>query len=1062
MEKECLVEETSVDYGESSAFTEENPIQTPKSLCVKTKKVLRKPLGVINYDNVNTDNNILDDSFLLPPSLLIKLSIQVPVCKFFALDINLVAITKKSFQEKLSFIRKIFSSVNGFEGASTLSKFGGVIRATFTSEKAMMAAEKLANDHDVVVNTNLKHPVNNHTNWDIIIKEIPVNTSIKTVRAAVLEFGVVVSIKMQLADLLASKWSILIGKNAIWVARADVNKQTWDSRDEFKALFYTFPVGTNAYDLWNFIGSVGGKTCVIEHNSVNYTWAHCTTVCFESESDLNQALANTPVIKGVSLHWSCLFAALYSSYNSLGHTSRNCKSAGVSSSLKGKRAPLSAQDRFRLVKIYERKSAPVSHPLAFDKKTWASVVGSILSGTFFEYDSQLGSIRNGKPLLPVVNDLEKCLVSIKSSLVSLMKQIGKLAKRLESFVLAVSQSSPGWEDIVMGVGSGNATSDKTAAVLGSTASPEIVKLENMLEGLSVSVMSLSVHLDGLVLAGVVWYRKLPRVMFHKDMNNLVSIFTESKLKKKVHPWLTNKFDGVQVFTFGLDSGSMSAGVLIIMNSSLAKHIYKVSEVPSWLLFIKLFFKNKLSVSILGLYTGALSVVQFSQAGKINSLIAKAINESSFVVLGGDFNENGSRKCASFKKCFELGLVNSLIGSPAIKMLTWVNSRGVMKTIDYMFVSPNLVNFLVYHCVSDVGKYFDTDHQAVSVSMGLGGLLDTCLFSFCKQANKDCWKFDVKNASEAKWLEFKNATAANTTMLSGAFDDAVKFSDLGTMWNVIRKIIVILAGGAFKKRWFKGFDTVHNKVSSRFYKLKLLVSKLVKASCLSFSVSFALLLGTWDNLNFAGTLMVRFMFFSGAKFDNICSALTKVKRLYCSSKLLKSKHAEESHIRQAITNRMESFELDKGHTIKSVLEHPFCKVVLDHLVVDNELVLEPNLVKSKVNAIMEGWTKKCVVVDDFSDTWSCQYKLLNYIFDDVFSEVMSEIDFNELHHVITSFPDGKAVGLSGISNELWKCCNKSVLGLLLDTTTQSPIFVVGSVIENALKKNRELWLVLQDM
>ncbi|KAG9300266.1 hypothetical protein G9A89_011339 [Geosiphon pyriformis] len=442
------------------------------------------------------------------------------------------------------------------------------------------------------------------------------------------------------------------------------------------------------------------------------------------------------------------------------------------------------------------------------------------------------------------------------------------------------------------------------------------------------------------------------ICWHKDMNNLVSIFMESKLKGKVCPWLTDKFDGVWVFTSGLDSGSMGAGVLIIINSSLAKHVCKISEVPDWLLSIKLLFKNKLSVSILGLYAGASSVIWFSQAGKINSLIARAINESSFVILGGDFNEDSFRKCASFKKCLELGLVNFLIGSLTIKMLTWANSRGVMKTIDYVFVSPNLVNSLVHCGVSDIGEYFDTDHQAVS-------------------------KFDVKNASEAKWLEFKNTMAANTTMLSGAFGDAVKFSDLGAI----------------------------------FHKLELLVSKL-------------------DNLDSASASIVRSMFFSGAKFDDICSALAKAKRLYYSSKLLESKCAEESHIRQAITNRIESFELDKGCTIRSVLECPFYKVVLDHLVMNNKLVLEPDLVKSKVDAIIEGWTRKCVVVNDISNTWSRQYKFLNHVFDDVFSGVISEIDFDELYCVITSLPDGKAAGLLDISNELWKCCDKSVLGLLL--------------------------------
>ncbi|KAG9285755.1 hypothetical protein G9A89_013180 [Geosiphon pyriformis] len=450
MKKECLV-----------AFVEGDSNQTPKSLRVKTKKVLGKPLSVIDYDTVNTDNDVLDDfSFLLPP-LPIKLTIQVPVCKSFALDIDLMAIARKSSQEKLSFIRKFFSSVNGFGGASTPLKFGGIIHATFTLEKARIAAGKLANDCGVVVNTNLKHPLNNRMNWAIVMKEIPVGTSMEAVRTAVSEFGLIKSIKIQLVGLWQKAISIFIGKDAICVARADVDKQTWDSRDEFRALLYTL----------------------------------------SSESDLVSAMAATPVIKRIGLCWSHLSLALCSVCGLSGHTSLNCVLVKVGSTLRGRKTPLSAQDQVKLVTIYAWKSAPISHPLAFSGKTWASVVGAPLVHNFHGTGSLLGSDNVGKPLLSAADDLEKRLVYIESSLVSLAEQIGELAKRLESFMLAVSQPSSGWEDIVMGVDLGDATSDKTAAILGSTVSPEVVKLENMLEGLSASVMILLACLDGLALAG---------------------------------------------------------------------------------------------------------------------------------------------------------------------------------------------------------------------------------------------------------------------------------------------------------------------------------------------------------------------------------------------------------------------------------------------------------------------------------------------------------------------------------------------------------------------------------
>ncbi|KAG9286414.1 hypothetical protein G9A89_014580 [Geosiphon pyriformis] len=222
------------------------------------------------------------------------------------------------------------------------------------------------------------------------------------------------------------------------------------------------------------------------------------------------------------------------------------------------------------------------------------------------------------------------------------------------------------------------------------------------------------------------------------------------------------------------------------------------------------------------------------------------------------------------------------------------------------------------------------------------------------------------------------------MFSNKFSLASKFLDLDAMWDIIRKIMVLLADGTFKKKWFKGFDDVFTKVSSRFYKLELLVSKLVKASCSVSSDDFVFLLKVWDRLNSTGALAVKSFLLLGSNFDVIHSALAKARKLYHFSKLLESKCTKESSIKQAINKRIKSFELDKGHIIKSVLEHPFRKVVLDHLVVGNELILEPDLVKPKVDEIMEGWTKKCKVVSNISDDWVCQYQPLDYVFNGAFS------------------------------------------------------------------------------
>ncbi|KAG9303021.1 hypothetical protein G9A89_006238 [Geosiphon pyriformis] len=385
-----------------------------------------------------------------------------------------------------------------------------------------------ANDCSVVVNTGFKYSGNNYMNWSIVLKKIPVRTSLKTVHTAVSEFDKIVKIRMQLvglwqkaivdlenqnqADLLASKWSILIGKDVVCVIRADMDKQTWDARDEFRALFYTLPMRTTAHNLWGFIGLVSGKTCVIDHNSVSYLCGHCTTVCFGSRSDLVDVMKMTPIIKSVGLCWSCLSLALCLVCKCPGYTSLTCVLVKDNSTLKKKKAPLSTHDWARLANIYAKKSAPISYPLSFSGKTWALVVGAF-SGVSSHQVSSFGSIEHGKLLFLVVNDLERQLIGIENSLISLMRQIVKLAKRLDLLVLAVSQSSFGCqlpvtplsqnqgEDIVMGVDLGKATSGKTVVFKNSSASLHVIKLENMLKSLFRSVLSLFAHFDSLALAG---------------------------------------------------------------------------------------------------------------------------------------------------------------------------------------------------------------------------------------------------------------------------------------------------------------------------------------------------------------------------------------------------------------------------------------------------------------------------------------------------------------------------------------------------------------------------------
>ncbi|KAG9303048.1 hypothetical protein G9A89_022137 [Geosiphon pyriformis] len=974
----------------------------PKKTCTRTytlSNLMKQPL----FNNVSNDDSVLEfflrmlsGSNQLPPFMSHVLKTQsFDLMKSFALNIELSVMSGKLVSDKLIAVKKIFYQIDDFEGVSTPSKFPGIIRSSFTSENSLIKARKMAVSEKILVNNDVKK-ANSHSDREVIVKEIPVDLLKSAIKSVFSKFGEIVSIKMQLiASLVVSEWSVFMRKDSVHVALAIGDKQTWVLRDQHQALLYTLLVGTTAHDLSNLLNFYGGKTCIVGHN-------------------LLAAISSVLIFKGVSLHWAGFFLACCAMCKHFSYVLDMCSVSGNSG--RHDRRVITPQNQACLADIYKKRQVPIAHPVFFGGKTWAQVAGGslfhvvplVVSGA--KLFSNVKSLSIDSDSL-VVAGLNNCLMSLKCSLELLANQVFGILKRLSSAELVplsfaslaslpvISASLDLSANLNMVLDAPQVffsppvtVIDNAASDFGSNSSKilttKVGGLESKMMALDAVVGTVLARLDLLCSglgSGLVWKIAICNVRginnpakqddiicWHNDMNNLILIFTETKLKGRVHLWIVNKFDDVRVFTSGLDSGYLGVSVVIVMNSSLVKHVCKVSEMPGWLLSIKLLFKNKLLVSILGLYAGASSVVQFFQAGKVNSLIAKAVNESSFIVLGDDFNKNGLCKSTSFRKCLDLELINSLSSSPIAKCFTWKNSRGAKKTINYMFVSSSLVSAIVHCDVLEVGEHYDTDHQTVFVSISLDGLLDVQINFLRKQANKDCWKFD-----------FKSAILANTTMFSDEFATSAKFSDLDAMWDIVRKIMVLLASKVFKRKWFKGFDYVFTKKSSRFHKLELLVFKIVKASREECVANFESLMGHWVSLDNDRTSFVQDVVNSGASADGVCFALFSTKRSYRASKLAKSLRAKEANIRSAIDKRMESFE-----------------VVLDHLVVGDELVLEPDLVKSK--------TRKRVVVDD------------------AFFGVMCAIDFDELYHVVSNLPNGKATGLSGISNELWKYCDESVL------------------------------------
>ncbi|KAG9304056.1 hypothetical protein G9A89_005966 [Geosiphon pyriformis] len=326
-----------------------------------------------------------------------------------------------------------------------------------------------------------------------------------------------------------------------------------------------------------------------------------------------------------------------------------------------------------------------------------------------------------------------------------------------------------------------------------------------------------------------------------------------------------------------------------------------------------------------------------------------------------------------------------------------------------------------------------------------------------------------------------------------FSEAEAGGDLDAMWAILERGMVELA--------------------DEFFGLELLIAKIVNKIGSGDMLGVDHLVKKWFTLDEAKACTFSDLVILDEDSVVLFKHLSLVCKEYKRSKMFESRLAKETSIRKAIEKCMESFVSNKGGMIRSVLDRPFHKVVLDYLVVNDDLVLEPKEVKSKVDKIM--------------------------MRDDVFSGVMRKINMEELLLMVGGLPDDKTTGLSGISNELWKHGSEMVLSCLLvllnaclsiggvsvswkktwvsmipkpynwdgvlinicpialietarkifskilsdrisfacskfsvlrgdnfsvlkGTSMQSLVFAVGMIVEDVLKKNKELWLVLQDM
>ncbi|KAG9303040.1 hypothetical protein G9A89_022129 [Geosiphon pyriformis] len=254
-------------------------------------------------------------------------------------------------------------------------------------------AKELDVSEKILVNDEIRK-VNSHLDQEVIIKEISVNLP-----------------KSAVESLVTANWFVAMGKNFVQVAKAIGDKQSWFSRDQYRALLYTLSVGTTVHDLSGLLDSYGRKICFIGCNPNSYVHDRCAVICFADEASKLAAISSVLVFKGVNLRWTGLSLACCAKCKQFSHISDVCL-IGRNSRVCGKWM-VTDQDWICLAGIYKKKQVLIACSVSFGGKTWAQVAGGfsshVASLVFFGAGLSLVAKTSIFASAPLISDILKKL-----------------------------------------------------------------------------------------------------------------------------------------------------------------------------------------------------------------------------------------------------------------------------------------------------------------------------------------------------------------------------------------------------------------------------------------------------------------------------------------------------------------------------------------------------------------------------------------------------------------------------------------------------------------------------
>jgi hypothetical protein len=141
--------------------------------------------------------------------------------------------------------------------------------------------------------------------------------------------------------------------------------------------------------------------------------------------------------------------------------------------------------------------------------------------------------------------------------------------------------------------------------------------------------------------------------------------------------------------------------------------------------------------------------------------------------------------------------------------------------------------------------------------------------------------------------------------------------------------------------------------------------------------------------------------------------------------------KRENIRKYVNRRCQDYRENQKRMINSILDKPYRRIVLDRILIENNdhsTVLLTD--KEDINsATIKHFQTAAGAVNELKvilSEWQSEYTPQSAIDSSIYNSLLLEIDMEEFLVIISHLPNGKASGPTGISNEMIKKCDNSLL------------------------------------